>query len=64
MGRVLASLAVIALAVWAVSCATNPVTGKKDFMLLSEADELAMGKETDPIPTDPFSSRRRASSRA
>ena len=30
------------------SCATNPVTGKKDIMLVSEGQELAMGKESDP----------------
>ncbi|OEK04220.1 M48 family metalloprotease [Roseivirga misakiensis] len=30
------------------SCATNPVTGKKEFMLLSEEKEIAMGKESDP----------------
>lgn len=30
------------------SCSTNPVTGKKDFMLLSKDQEIAMGKEADP----------------
>ena len=30
------------------SCATNPVTGKKDIMLVSEGQELAMGKQSDP----------------
>ncbi|MDB5261666.1 MAG: peptidase, partial [Adhaeribacter sp.] len=30
------------------SCATNPVTGKRDIMLVSEGQELAMGKESDP----------------
>jgi len=39
---------VVALIVWAVSCALNPVTGKRDFMLMSSADELAMGQQTDP----------------
>ncbi len=29
------------------SCAINPVTGKNEFMLVSEQDEIAMGKETD-----------------
>lgn len=28
-------------------CAVNPVTGKKEFMLLSQADEIALGAETD-----------------
>ncbi len=30
------------------SCAKNPVTGKRDLMLLSEDQEIAMGKESDP----------------
>src|SRR5687768_8797278 len=30
------------------SCAKNPVTGKRDFMLLSENQEVAMGKQSDP----------------
>ena len=30
------------------ACATNPVTGKKQIMLVSEGQELAMGKESDP----------------
>jgi predicted Zn-dependent protease len=39
---------VVALIVWAVSCAINPVTGKKELMLMSSADELAMGKQANP----------------
>lgn len=30
------------------SCATNPVTGKKQVVLMSESQEIAMGKEADP----------------
>ena len=30
------------------SCATNPVTGKKQVVFMSEAQEIAMGKEADP----------------
>ena len=30
------------------SCAINPVTGKKDFVLMSEQEEMEMGKEADP----------------
>jgi predicted Zn-dependent protease len=29
------------------SCAANPVTGKRELMLLSEADEIKLGQETD-----------------
>jgi len=38
----------VALIVGAVSCAVNPVTGKKELMLMSSSDELAMGQQTDP----------------
>ena len=30
-----------------VSCAVNPVTGKRELMLLSEADEIALGQQSD-----------------
>lgn len=30
------------------ACAVNPVTGTKQFVLMSEAQEIAMGKEADP----------------
>lgn len=30
------------------SCARNPVTGKKQFMLMSVGQEMAMGKQSDP----------------
>ncbi len=30
------------------SCSTNPVTGKKNVMLMSEAQEIQMGQEADP----------------
>lgn len=30
------------------SCARNPVTGKRQVVLMTEAQELAMGKEADP----------------
>jgi predicted Zn-dependent protease len=36
------------LLLWVFSCATNPVSGKKEFMLLSEGDEVELGHETDP----------------
>ncbi|OWP64531.1 peptidase M48 [Hymenobacter amundsenii] len=35
-------------------CATNPVTGKKEVMLVSEGQELAMGKESDPAVVAQF----------
>lgn len=38
---------IIALIAWAISCAVNPVTGKRQFMLLTEADEIGLGQQTD-----------------
>jgi len=37
----------IGLLLWILSCAANPVTGKRELMLLSEADEIKLGQETD-----------------
>jgi len=31
-----------------ISCAVNPVTGEREFMLISECDELALGKNAAP----------------
>lgn len=45
--KVAVSIMVLALIVWAISCAVNPVTGKKEFMLLTQSDELALGQQTD-----------------
>ncbi|MBD2720602.1 MULTISPECIES: M48 family metalloprotease [Hymenobacter] len=36
---------------WVAGCATNPVTGKKEVMLVSEGQELAMGQQSDPAVT-------------
>lgn len=33
---------------WLLSCATNPVTGKKEFMLMSESQEIQLGRDSDP----------------
>ena len=33
------------------NCAVNPVTGKKEVMLVSEGQELAMGQQSDPAVT-------------
>ncbi|MFZ0391514.1 MAG: M48 family metalloprotease [Calditrichia bacterium] len=37
----------IVLVAFLISCATNPVTGKKELMLLSKEDEIQMGEQTD-----------------
>ena len=41
------ALLVIILMAWVISCAVNPVTGKRELMLLSEADEISLGQQTD-----------------
>ena len=38
-------LALLAAAALLAGCATNPVTGEKDFMLVSESQELSIGKQ-------------------
>lgn len=35
-------------------CATNPVTGKRQVMLVSENQELAMGQQADPAVVAQF----------
>jgi predicted Zn-dependent protease len=37
----------VTLSIILIQCAVNPVTGKKELMLYSEADEIAMGREVD-----------------
>ncbi len=44
---IIAGIVILGLAAWIISCAVNPVTGKKEFMLLTEADEIALGQQTD-----------------
>jgi predicted Zn-dependent protease len=40
-------LIAVTIAAAATACATNPATGRKQLMLVSEAQEIAMGKEAD-----------------
>jgi predicted Zn-dependent protease len=42
-----AAASLIALALVA-ACATNPVTGRRELSFMSEAQEIAIGKESDP----------------
>ena len=41
-------IAVLLLGNLLVSCATNPVSGKKEFMLLSNDQKIQMGISYDP----------------
>ena len=38
---------VLVLVLIPLSCAINPVTGKNEFMLVSEQDEIGLGKQAD-----------------
>lgn len=38
-------LLAVALLAWLTACATNPVTGRRELSLISEAQEIQMGKE-------------------
>jgi len=37
----------VTILIVAIGCAVNPVTGKKEIMLISEAQEIELGKNTD-----------------
>jgi predicted Zn-dependent protease len=41
------AIGLVILAILAVACAVNPVTGKRELSLISEAQEIEMGKQTD-----------------
>ena len=38
----------LVLLVLTAACATNPVTGRREFNLMSEAQEISIGQESDP----------------
>jgi predicted Zn-dependent protease len=46
--RMSSAILAAVLIVWATSCATNPVSQEREFMLLSQSDEIALGRQTDP----------------
>lgn len=46
--KVLKCLFLITLCAILQTCAINPVTGRKDLMLMSESQEIAMGQQSDP----------------
>jgi predicted Zn-dependent protease len=47
MLRRASSYAALVAAITIAACATNPATGEKEFSLMSEAQEVQLGKETD-----------------
>ena len=44
----------LGLLLLAASCAVNPATGRRELMLLSEQQEIALGRESDPAITAQF----------
>lgn len=46
--RVPVCFSLILMAGLVLSCAVNPVTGKKEVMFMSEEQEIALGKQSDP----------------
>lgn len=46
MRKTIITASLLVLSVF-LSCATNPVTGEKEFMLISREEEIQMGKQTD-----------------
>jgi len=48
MRRFPISFILLVLFVFIAGCAVNPVTGKKQISFMSEAQEIAMGKQSDP----------------
>gem|GEM_PF-4742231 len=47
MGRTLISIILLGIILCLISCAANPVTGQHELMLLSEPDEIRLGRKTD-----------------
>jgi len=49
--RLTATALLFAAGLLLASCAANPVTGRQDFMLISEAEEIEMGRKVDASVT-------------
>ncbi len=47
MRIVVLGFCLVGLLFWIPSCAVNPVSGKQELMLLSETDEINLGRGTD-----------------
>jgi predicted Zn-dependent protease len=46
--KILTLFVVMVVVLSAMNCSLNPVTGKRELMLMSSSDELALGQQTDP----------------
>jgi predicted Zn-dependent protease len=40
-------LSIIGFALWLTACATNPVSGNPNFVVMSEAQEISLGRSAD-----------------
>src|SRR5688500_11127080 len=47
-------MVVLALSGVAANCARNPVTGKRQIVLVSESQEIALGQQSDPQIRDEY----------
>ncbi len=47
LNRIFVFIGIVAMILAVIACAVNPVSGKKELMLFSEKQEIAMGQETD-----------------
>jgi len=52
--RLIAAALLIGAGILMTSCAANPVTGRQDFMLISEAEEIEMGRKVDTSVTKEY----------
>ena len=48
MKKLVHALGILIVFLFLDSCAKNPVTGRRDFMLMSTEQEIAMGQQSDP----------------
>ena len=46
--RVRVPIAPSSLSATSLSCAVNPVTGERNFVMMSEKEEIELGKKSDP----------------
>jgi predicted Zn-dependent protease len=54
MRKLIYTFSAVVIFLFCESCAKNPVTGKRDLMLMSKEQEIAMGQQSDPEITRYF----------
>ncbi|HUP62249.1 MAG TPA: M48 family metalloprotease [Thermoanaerobaculia bacterium] len=48
MRKIQSTFAALTVALLCIACSTNPATGKREFNIVSEGQEVAMGRQTHP----------------